>query len=244
MLKCAHVICKVSDIKQAVIDFRKLGFSVEWGSNPKKADNALIWFNEGPFIELFEEKSFYYKFNKMISIFCGSAAGNKLRKWYLMKEGWCDVAGEDINNNENIIEDAKANCKQLDDLRKKIQRIDLDTSKVIKWSRRKPNGKIVRYSIFYLSPVEYPFVVSKYDSLQRPRKIVHENGALEIEKIIISVPPKMIKKYMYLFKNDSRIEIRKGNSLAISNVLIKGISCDLNKNLMHGAKINLQEGGL
>lgn len=165
-------------------------------------------------------------------------------QWYLMKEGWCDVAGEDINNNENIIEDAKANCKQLDDLRKKIQRIDLDTSKVIKGSRRKPNGKIVRYSIFYLSPVEYPFVVSKYDSLQRPRKIVHENGALEIEKIIISVPPKMIKKYMYLFKNDSRIEIRKGNSLAISNVLIKGISCDLNKNLMHGAKINLQEGGL
>ena len=239
MLKCAHVICKVNNIKQAVIDFQKLGFSVEWGSNPQKADNALIWFNEGPFIELFEEKSFYYKFSRMISIFCGSAAGNKLRKWYLMKEGWCDVAGEDINNNENMIEDEKLNCKELDDLRKKIRRIGLDTSKVIKGNRKKPNGKIVRYSIFYLSPVEYPFVVSKYDSLQRPSIIVHQNGALEIEKIIISVPQKMIKKYIQLFGNDSRIEIRKGNLFEISNVLIKGISCDLNKNLMHGAKINL-----
>src|SRR5262249_54346468 len=52
MLRCSHVLCTVDDIARAVADYTELGFTVEWGSDPRQAHNALIWFAEGPFIEL------------------------------------------------------------------------------------------------------------------------------------------------------------------------------------------------
>lgn len=238
MLKCAHIICKVNNLSQAVKDFKRLGFSVEWGSVPTKSNNALIWFGKGPFIELFEESKGYYIFSKLISLFCGKAAGDKLHKWYQLQEGWCDIAGEDENNDEKYNECASINRKKLVEIQKKIQKLGISTSKVIDGSRKKECGNVVKYSLFYLRPTDFPFIVSKYNSNQRPEKIVHDNGAKEIIKIVVRVVPDLEKTYKKLFENDSRIEIVQGNSTEIADVAISGISKKLDPKLLHGAKIS------
>ena len=54
MLKCSHILCKVNNISNLFRDYEALGFSVEWGSAPERAHNALLWFKEGPFIEFLQ----------------------------------------------------------------------------------------------------------------------------------------------------------------------------------------------
>ena len=51
-MKFSHIQFKVNELHHAVTDFRKLGFVVEYGKNPKQATNAFIWFGQGAFFEI------------------------------------------------------------------------------------------------------------------------------------------------------------------------------------------------
>ena len=55
-MQLSHILYKVKDLHEAVTDFTNMGFTVTYGAEPNRAFNALIWFDEGPFIELFEIK--------------------------------------------------------------------------------------------------------------------------------------------------------------------------------------------
>lgn len=50
-MNVSHVILKVSNLNEAVEYYREHGFSVEYGKN-KNPLNALIYFSEGPYIEI------------------------------------------------------------------------------------------------------------------------------------------------------------------------------------------------
>lgn len=50
-MKVNHLLYKVDDLKESVDRYRKLGFTVEYGRK-EKPYNALIYFQEGPYIEL------------------------------------------------------------------------------------------------------------------------------------------------------------------------------------------------
>ncbi len=51
--KMGHVLIKVADLNEAIKDYEKLGFTVVLGSTIEKATNAMIYFEDGSFIELF-----------------------------------------------------------------------------------------------------------------------------------------------------------------------------------------------
>ncbi len=46
-MKTSHIIYKVDDLHQAVNEFKKKGFEVEYGTK-KNPYNAIIYFSEGP----------------------------------------------------------------------------------------------------------------------------------------------------------------------------------------------------
>ncbi|MEY8352024.1 VOC family protein [Lachnospiraceae bacterium 54-53] len=50
-MKASHVIYKVDDLYQAVEEFKGKGFEVEYGTK-KKPYNAIIYFSDGPYLEL------------------------------------------------------------------------------------------------------------------------------------------------------------------------------------------------
>jgi hypothetical protein len=53
-MKVSHVLFKTNDLKKTIKEFEKSGFKVEYGSK-KKPHNALIYFSEGPYIEILEK---------------------------------------------------------------------------------------------------------------------------------------------------------------------------------------------
>ena len=53
-MKVGHVLFKTNNLKASFKAFEKLGFNVEYGSK-SKPHNALIYFSEGPYIELLEK---------------------------------------------------------------------------------------------------------------------------------------------------------------------------------------------
>lgn len=52
-MKVSHVLYKVDDLNKTVEEFRKKGFTVEYGKRDKPY-NALIYFEQGPYIELIQ----------------------------------------------------------------------------------------------------------------------------------------------------------------------------------------------
>ena len=50
-MKVSHVLYKVINLQDSVTKFQNMGFKVEFGSK-NKPHNALIYFSEGPYIEL------------------------------------------------------------------------------------------------------------------------------------------------------------------------------------------------
>ena len=60
----SHVLYKVNNLNKSVNEFIKKGFHVEFGSK-KNPHNALIYFSEGPYIELIE-KAPVSKFSKSL----------------------------------------------------------------------------------------------------------------------------------------------------------------------------------
>ena len=76
MFKVFQIECRVRKLKEAVHDFEKMGFEVEWGSNPKTACTAYIKFINGPMIELFVIPSIAF----YLSYFSGIVYGTSARK--------------------------------------------------------------------------------------------------------------------------------------------------------------------
>lgn len=52
-MRSGHVIYKVNDLQQAVQEWRRKGFEVEYGRKQNPI-NALIYFSEGAYIELLQ----------------------------------------------------------------------------------------------------------------------------------------------------------------------------------------------
>lgn len=50
-MKLSHVILKVDRLDEAVREYREKGFAVEYGKT-KNPYNALVYFSEGPYLEL------------------------------------------------------------------------------------------------------------------------------------------------------------------------------------------------
>ena len=90
-LRLSHVINKVTDLHVATAELTAAGFTFAWGSEPGVAHNALVWFDEGPFLEAFQ-------FDRLAGAATGDtvppAFAARFRHWISAAPGWCDVALE------------------------------------------------------------------------------------------------------------------------------------------------------
>lgn len=94
----SHALVRVRDLNRAVADFEKAGFQVIWGSEPARAHNALIHFQQGPFLELFDPiRSGVAARVLPVVARLGRAAGvsslGRVDRW-LQTDGLCDFALE------------------------------------------------------------------------------------------------------------------------------------------------------
>jgi hypothetical protein len=218
MLKCSHILYRVKDIHKAVQGFISLGFSVHWGSDPQRANNAMIWFNKGPFIELFQFSMIFRPLHFILRWTKGPCAGDRLLKWADASEGWCDIA---LEPSERSME------YNLEAVRTKLISNKLECSKVIPGKRKRPDGQLVHYTFMAVNPPALPFVVSLYDPPQRPDSIRHENGAAGISRVRLNLHPDHADKFNLLVSGNPLLETRIASPAGKIEVEIDGIEKNL-----------------
>lgn len=203
MLKCSHILFKVVDIKSTVEKLTDIGFNMSWGSAPGKAHNAILWFNEGPFVEFFQMPKYAHTMQFPLTLFKGNSAGKRWLKWINSAQGWCDIALEPI--------DEKRAFDMLG-IRKKLASKGIKNSKIINGKRVRPDGEKVNYNFMATYPDSLPFIVSQYDPPQRPKSIIHPNGILGVADVFLALSCKDHEKYQILCNNDPWIKIHTSNS--------------------------------
>jgi|GEM_PF-1169542 len=235
MLKCSHILCKVNRIADAVRDFQKLGFNVTWGSDPARAHNALLWFERGPFVELFQIPRAAAYLRHPLGWFYGQAAGSRWHSWSEADKGWCDVALEPVRNALPERSGAEANRQELQRVREEAERLGIAASRIMNGKRVRPDGQIVKYSLFVPKPAGLPFVVSHYDPPQRPDRIAHPNGASGIAWVRYGVPEAGASHLRKLASGDEWLIAETSENSGVIEVGVHGLRERLDPALAHGA---------
>jgi Glyoxalase-like domain len=221
-LRCSHILCKVDDIRTLVRDYEDLGFTVEWGSAPERAHNALIWFQEGPFLEFFELAPTSTLLRWPLGLAFGAAAADRLVRWARPGQGWRDLAVE-------------TDTTSLTATRAELRDAGVATSRVIKGKRTRPDGQVVRYQMIATRPAGLPFVVSAYDPPQRPPRVAHPNGARGVHRVRIGVASSVRQDFDAFVANDPCLAVVPAAVTGPLSVELAGLTDDLDESKLHGA---------
>jgi catechol 2,3-dioxygenase-like lactoylglutathione lyase family enzyme len=222
MLRTSHLVYKVDDIRATVRDFTELGFTVEYGSDPARAHNALLWFAEGPFIELFELHHAARMLRWPFAAGFGRAAGDRLARWARPGEGWRDLALE-------------TDDLTLAGTRAALRAAGVPVSRVVKGRRTRPDGQLVRYQFLCPRPHRLPFVVSAYDPPQRPAQVEHPNGVCGIAQVRMGVEAADRPVFDALIGGDRRLTAEPAPVTGLLGVQLDGLTGELDPDKLHGA---------
>ncbi|OEV12820.1 VOC family protein [Streptomyces nanshensis] len=232
MLRCSHILCKVDDIHSTVLDYRELGFSLQWGSIPERAHNALLWFEQGPFVEFFELPRAFRLLKWPATLGYGAAAGERLARWAGPGEGWRDLALETDDT-------------ALAGVRTTLKSGGVKTSRVMRGRRTPPDGVPVRYQFLTVRPSGLPFVVSAYDPPQRPADVRHPNGAQHIATVRMGVSEKDRTAFEALIAHvepRGPLAVQEAPATGVLSVEVAGLSRPLDEAKLHGAVLRAPAG--
>ncbi|PJJ05985.1 glyoxalase-like protein [Streptomyces sp. 2333.5] len=225
MLSCSHVLCKVDDIRSAVRDYQELGFTVEWGSAPERAHNALLWFERGPFIEFFQLPPAFRLLKWPMSAVNGVAAGDRLARWARPGEGWRDLALE-------------TDTTALHGAHRALRTSGSRVSRVMKGRRTRPDGDRVGYQFLATRPARLPFVVSAYDPPQRPTAVRHPNGATHIRTVRLGIADHDRPAFDALaghLSEEGPLRVEQAPHTGVIDVELAGVDERLDRQKLHGA---------
>ncbi|ANY69895.1 hypothetical protein BBD42_27880 [Paenibacillus sp. BIHB 4019] len=178
-----HVLIKTRQLKLAVENFQKLGFTVTYRTNPAKAHNALIYFQDGSFLELFNPKPINLPEQLIRAIFqllrpLHPAMVNRFLYYLNSQEGLNDYALDSVQP-----EQAEANVREITQAGAKL-------GKTVKKSKTLPDGRKQTWWLAVPEEPRLPFLMSAYDPeiACTEQEITHNNGAIGIDKLVIDVP--------------------------------------------------------
>lgn len=170
-IRISHVLYLVEELHEAVKRLRQAGFTVNYGTDPAKAYNALIWFEQGAFIEIFQATK-VSAFMKWLMKLCGyRSALDRMAKWQATGSGWCEWALEstaiELEWEKRFFDRGKRAFKGLRKRRKDI------------------DGQVLSWQLLLPADIYFPFIMSAYVPDPRPETIEHLNGAKGIATIVI-----------------------------------------------------------
>ncbi|WP_394843130.1 VOC family protein [Pendulispora brunnea] len=222
-MSCSHVLLWVRDLHRAVRDYRQLGFRVDYATAEAKAQHAHIWFRSGPAIELLTAPATAKWFKWPLELAFGRGAGHRMVRW-TRNEGFCDVA-------------VAVNASDLTHERRALARAGIPVGRVVRWTRTKPDGARVRFQFAYPRNEHLPFLVTPYDTPQCPPDVHHPNGAIALRQVRMAVHERDLAAVRRLVGDDPTFVLEPGENTHIRDVVIAGLSTELDSALLHGATI-------
>ena len=186
-MKVSHVLYKTNNLEASFKEFEKLGYKVVNGSR-KKPHNALIYFSEGPYIELLE-KAPVSSFLKVILRLLGKGkVVDRFNSWENSTEGFFEICLE--NNTTNFKKEEKILAKFGEDyFITNSKRIDV-SNRVLKWKLLFPNQ------------LKIPFLMTQFNINPKPKNFVHPNKIKRIKQISYSTEASIIPVINELCNDD------------------------------------------
>ena len=176
-MKVSHVLFKTNDLKKTFKEFEKSGFKVEYGSK-KKPHNALIYFSEGPYIEILEKAPVSF-FIKLILRFIGKGyLVERFTSWENAQEGFFEICLE--NNASNFRAE-----KQL--LNKFGEKYFITQSK-----RIDPMNRVLKWKLLFPRQIKIPFLMTPFNTNPKPRNFIHPNKIKRIQQVSYVTEPNII----------------------------------------------------
>ncbi|MBN9743404.1 hypothetical protein DMP23_20260 [Amycolatopsis sp. A1MSW2902] len=209
-LLCSHLMVRVVDLSAAVEDFRADGFRVQRPGGEAASRNALVWFDDGPTIELFVPPKGSGLLGLVIDLRYGRGAGRRLVRWSRTM-GICDIVlateGEDL---QSRIADLFAG--------------GVSFAAPVAFSRRGSDGNLVRFRCGYPRNDRLPFLMTPYDPPQARGETDHPNGARAVRVVDVEVAPADRAAFDLLTGADWRIRLRPGAITAVRSLEIEGLA--------------------
>ncbi len=170
-MQLSHVLYRVKDLVAAVEKLRDAGFVVEYGTSPQKAYNALIWFEEGVFVEIYSNSGLPNWVKWLMKILGYQPVLDRMNKWAQTEEGWCEWSLETTAN-------------QLTAQKEWFKEWNIPF-KFHKTKRKDIKGQILRWELLMPHAIDFPFLMSAYVPNPRPQKINHPNGNTGVSKLLV-----------------------------------------------------------
>lgn len=246
--KIGHVLIKVSDLKTAVSDYEQLGFTVVLGSLPNKATNAMIYLQDGSFIELYTAS-------------VGRMNGFALKLLKILRKlnpGKIDRYINYLSSNEGM-NDFALDSVPRNAFKENIEILDLALSKPIAMKRIDAGNCERQWHLSFPKDYRLPFFMDDYVPEVKPTKeqITHSNGVLGIDELVINVVEyeyfvesykKMTSKHTigsaeskFYFAN-SCVKIQKSTSFNMESLTLKvEESIELDGNKTHNVIFKTQK---
>jgi hypothetical protein len=186
-MKVSHVLYKTNNLEASFKEFEKLGYKVVYGSR-KKPHNALIYFSEGPYIELLE-KAPVSSFLKVILRLLGKGkVVDRFNSWENSTEGFFEICLE--TNTTNFKKEEKILAKFEEGyFITNSKRIDV-SNRVLKWKLLFPNQ------------IKIPFLMTQFNINPKPKNFVHPNKIKRIKQISYSTEASIIPVINELCNDD------------------------------------------
>ena len=186
-MKVSHVLYKTNNLEASFKEFEKLGYKVVNGSR-KKPHNALIYFSEGPYIELLE-KAPVSSFLKVILRLLGKGkVVDRFNSWENSTQGFFEICLE--TNTSNFKKEEKILAKFGEDyFITNSKRIDV-SNRVLKWKLLFPNQ------------IKIPFLMTQFNINPKPKNFVHPNKIKRIKQISYSTEASIIPVINELCNDD------------------------------------------
>jgi len=196
-MKVGHVLYKTNNLKGSFKAFKKLGFNVEYGSR-SNPHNALIYFSEGPYIELLE-KAPITSFIKLILRFIGKGyLVERFNSWENAQEGFFEICLE--NNTTNF-------AKEIEILNKFKVGYFITKSK-----RVDPSNRVLTWKLLFPNQIKIPFLMTKFSENPKPNNFVHPNKIKRIKKISYGTDLKFISILNELCDDDT-LQLYEGHGV-------------------------------
>ena len=196
-MKVSHVLYKTNNLEECVVKFKNKGFEVEFGSktNPH---NALIYFSEGPYIELLKKAPVPFYINLLLKVVGKGKVADRFKYWKNVEEGFFGLC----------LENYETDFKEEEKILIKNQQNYFIT----KSSRTDNLNRILKWKLLFPYELKLPFLMTYFNIDPKPKNFVHPNGIKRIKRISFGTDKKHISIIEELC-DDKILELFIGNGV-------------------------------
>lgn len=175
-MKLSHVLYKTNDLNDAVKKFESQGFKVEYGSktNPH---NALIYFSEGPYIELLEKVTIPILLKWILRLLGKGKVIDRIERWGNAPEGFMELCLENYDTDFRIEEEI---------LKRHNQSYFITKSK-----RLDPYDRLLKWKMLFPYELDMPFFMTYFKINPKPANFTHPNGIKKIKRVTYGTTTKL-----------------------------------------------------